>query len=474
MINDTRKKLKTKSVKFGGLQRINQHAAGVDIGAKSIFVCVNVEEGRHEVREFLTFTADLREAAVWLKKYGTKTVAMESTGSYWIPVYDIFEEEGLEVCLVNAHHLKAIPGKKTDVLDCQWIQTLHSYGLLRGSFRPGSHGVSFRAYVRQRSKITELSAMQIQLMNKALIQMNIRLDQVFSTITIASSMTIIRAIVGGERNSAVLAEYRNFQCKKTKQDVMKALEGNYRPEHLFALEQALRTYDFFQEQILECDTKIKEMLESSEVLQQNTLDPKSSQQVSAICEKTMPKKKKKSTGKNTYNFDAATKLKNAIHIDLTAIPGIDVNTAIKIISEIGTDMNRWPTEKHFISWLSLCPGNKISGGKVLSSRATPTSNKARQAFKIASNSLYRSTSALGAFFRRMRAHLGAPAAIVAAAHKLAKIVYQMLKEQKEFHDIGQEAYEQQFKKRRLTNLRRIASELGYDLKPQEEQASAVV
>jgi hypothetical protein len=234
MVNYSKKmrKIETKS---SSLQRINPHAAGIDIGASSIFVCAELENSRQEVREFLTFTADIRKAAVWLKRCGTKTIAMESTGSYWIPVFDIFEEEGFDVCLVNAHHLKAIPGKKTDVRDCQWIQTLHSYGLLRGSFRPDGNGITFRAYVRHRSKLIELSSMQILLMNKAMIQMNIRLDQAFSEISCVSSMAIIRSIVDGERNPIILAKHRNVNCKKTEKEIIKALEGNFRPEHIFSL-----------------------------------------------------------------------------------------------------------------------------------------------------------------------------------------------------------------------------------------------
>jgi hypothetical protein len=477
VINDNKKtkKLKTKSVKFGGLQPINPHAVGIDIGAKSIFVCISTEDGRHVVREFLTFTADLRVAAEWLKECGAKTIAMESTGSYWIPVYDIFEEEGFEVNLINAHHLKAIPGKKTDVLDCQWIQTLHSYGLLRGSFRPDSDGVTFRAYVRHRSKLIELSSMQIQLMNKALIQMNIRLDQVFSGIAGASSIAIIRSIVAGERNSVILAEYRNANCKSTKQEVLKALEGNYRPEHIFALEQALCIYDCIQDLILTCDEKIKVILENWDTSQKEASQPMPLNSPIGEIKKNekICKSKKKCTSKNSYKFDASEALKNVLKIDLTEIPGIEASTAIKIISEIGTDMSCWPTIKHFISWLSLCPGNKISGGKVLSSHTTPTSNKARQAFKLAANALHHSKSALGAFFRRMRSRLGAPGAIVAAAHKLAKIVYQMIKEEKEFHDIGQDAYEQQFKKRQLTNLKRMAADMGFDLHPRDKEVTVI-
>lgn len=461
--------METKSVKFSGLQRINSQTAGIDIGAYSIFVCAGVEDGRQEVREFLTFTADIRASAAWLKERNIKSVAMESTGSYWIPTYEILEEEGFEVHLINAHHLKAIPGKKTDVKDCQWIQTLHSYGLLRGSFRPDSYGVTFRAYVRHRSRLIELASVQIQLMNKAMIQMNIRLDQVFSAITGASSIAIIRAIVAGEKNPAILAKHREAQCKKTEQDVEKALEGNFRPEYVFALEHALSIYDYIQSLILQCDTKIQEILEAWQPAQQDASQSILSEQVSDVCKiKTngiIRKPKKKISKKNAYSFNAIDVLKNVLTVDLTDIPGIGENTAITIISEIGTDMSHWPTVKHFISWLSLCPGNKISGGKVLSSHTTPTSNRARQAFCMAANSLHNSKSALGAFFRRMRARLGSPSAIVAAAHKLAKIVYLMLKEQKDFQDVGQAAYEQQFIKRKIKNLKRMASEMGFSLQP---------
>jgi transposase len=468
MANDN-KKTKTIKAKANDFQRINPHAAGIDIGAHSIFVCVGLEGGRQEICEFLTFTADLKASAAWLKKCNITSIAMESTGSYWIPVYEILEDEGFEVHLINAHHLKAIPGKKTDIKDCQWIQQLHSYGLLRGSFRPDNHGVTFRSYVRQRSRLIELSSVQIQLMNKAMIQMNIRLDQVFSEISGVSSMLIIRSIVSGERSSAILAKHRQAQCKKTEADIMKALEGNFRPEHVFSLEQSLRIYDCIQNLILECNAKIEEMLNNWYEPQNKTLqasDPSNcSDAIESEKNENVCNAKKKKPGKNAYNFDATTALKNVLKVDLTKINGIDSNTVIKIISEIGTDMSRWATVKHFVSWLGLCPGNKISGGKVLSSHTIPTSNRAKQAFRMAANALHHSKSALGAYFRHMRARLGAPGAIIATAHKLAKTVYVMLRDKKDFHDIGQNAYEQQFEKRKIANLKRMAKEMGFVLHP---------
>jgi transposase len=294
--------MKKHTPKTNSMERINPNTAGIDIGAQSIFVCAGFNDGRQVVREFLTFTADLRAAATWLKECGIKSIAMESTGSYWISTYELMEEVGLEVLLVNAHHLKAVPGKKTDVKDCQWIQQLHSYGLLRGSFRPDSNGVTFRAYVRQRSKLIDLASTQVQLMNKALVQMNIRLDQVFSQIAGASSLAIMRSIVVGERDPKTLAKHRDIRCKRTTGDVIKALEGNFRPEHIFSLKQALNSYDFIHAQISECDTEIKNILDNWYVEQEKTL---SSMLNNESKNNPLKSKKKKSYKKNSYSFNAA-------------------------------------------------------------------------------------------------------------------------------------------------------------------------
>jgi hypothetical protein len=458
--------MKKHTLKTNSMERINPKTAGIDIGARSIFVCAGFADGRQVVREFLTFTADLRAAASWLKECGIKSVAMESTGSYWISTYELMEDVGLEVLLVNAHHLKAVPGKKTDVKDCQWIQQLHSYGLLRGSFRPDSNGVTFRAYVRQRGKLIDLASTQVQLMNKALVQMNIRLDQVFSQIAGASSQAIMRSIVAGERDPKALAMHRDVRCKRTTEDVIKALEGNFRPEHIFSLKQALNSYDFIHAQISECDTEIKQILDNWHVEQEKTfssiLDNESKN-------RPLKPKKKKSYKKNSYSFDPAPYLEAITKTDLTEIPGIDTNIAMKIIAEIGTDMRHWNTPKQFVAWLALCPGNKISGGRVLSSRTIPIINRARQAFLLAANTLHKSQTALGAYFRRMRARLGAPMAITATAHKLAKIVFHMLKIGKSYKEIGQEAYELRFKQRKLANLKRMAAEMGFGLQILEAQ-----
>jgi len=444
---------------------------GIDIGARSIFVCAGFKDGRQEVREFLTFTADLKAAAIWLKQCGVKSVAMESTGSYWISTYEILEDAGFEVLLVNAHHLKTVPGKKTDVKDCQWIQQLHSYGLLRGSFRPNSNGVTLRAYVRQRGKLIDLASRQVQLMNKALIQMNMRLDQVFSEISGVSSLAIIRSIVGGEINPKVLAKHRNVRCKKTENDVIKALEGNFRAEHLFALKQALNAYDFIHTQLAECDTEIKKFLET---LEEKIKKEENARKLTHTEKPVDNMYKSKKNKKNSYHFDVNPFLKSIARVDLTTVPGIDTNIAMKIIAEIGSDMTPWKTAKQFSAWLGICPGNKISGGKILSSKTIPTVNRAKQAFLLAANTLYRSQTALGAFFRRMRSRLGGPKAITATAHKIAKIVYHMLNEHKNFKDIGQGAYEFKFRKRKIANLKKRAYEMGFSLQTIEQQEPQVV
>jgi transposase len=457
---------KKSSPKANTLEHVNLNAAGLDIGASSVFACATLRNGTQEVREFPTFTADLKTMIAWLKQRNVRSVAMESTGVYWIPVYDILAESGFEVLLVNAHHLKAVPGRKTDVKDCQWIQQLHSYGLLRGSFRPDNECVAFRTYVRQRSRLFESAATQVQLMHKALTQMNLQLNLVISDITGATGMRIIKAIVAGEQNPVALAELRDYRCKKEKPEIAKALEGNYRPELIFALQQSLKGYDFFHEQILACEEEIEKIL-----LQWSPKQDLPDQPQVVSNGKNFEKKVKGGKGlqrktaynRSPYHFNAPEALTNILGVDLTEVPGFDANIIVTLIGEIGTDMSPWPTVKHFASWLGLCPGNKISGGKVLSSKTKASANKAAQALRLAANALYRSKTALGAFFRRMRARLGAPKAITAAAHKLARILYNMIKNRQSFMETGQDEYERQYKERVIANLTRRASEMGYDL-----------
>lgn len=425
------------------LRNIRHNVAGIDIGANSIFVCAGCIDGQRQIREFSTFTVDLKAMVEWLKTCGVVSVAMESTGVYWIAPYDMLEVAGLEVLLVNPASIKAINRIKTDVMDCQWIQELHSYGLLKGSFRPDTQGVTFRAYVRQRKKLVEMAAMQIQLMHKALTQMNIQLRQVLSNITGIAGMQIIRAIVDGERDPRVLAKFRSNNCKHSESKIAKSLEGNFRDEHLFSLQQSLESYDFYQKQIAECDLQINQMIKNWP-----TNENVSMTKIATNCRN---------------NSDIFVDIARILGVDLTAIPGLNDNLITQIVSEIGTDMSKWKTAKHFASWLGLSPENKISGGKILSSKTKPTANKAAQALRLAANALYRSKTSLGAYFRRMRARLGTPKALTATAHKISIILYSMIKHKANFKESGQDIYEQRYRERTIAKIKNKASELGYSL-----------
>lgn len=434
------------------LSQINPNAAGLDIGAEEIYVCVPADRDAQFVRAFGTFTRDLYALAEWLTDCRLETVAMESTGVYWIPIYEILESRGFEVCLVNARHLKNVPGKKTDVLDCQWIQQLHTYGLLRASFRPPEEICALRALVRHRDNLVRYRSAHIQHMQKALQQMNVQLPQAVSDITGVTGLSIIRAIVAGEHNAHVLTRLRNPQCKKSEAEIAAALQGSYRFEHLFVLKQALAQYDFYDQQIRECDAQIETMYASLPAAEHDDDDLP-----------PPPKSTQRKPRKNQAHFDLATSLYRMVGVDLTAIDGIDALLAQKIIAEVGLDMSRWPTVKHFASWLGLSPQNKKSGGKVLSRRTKKTKNRANTAFRIAAQSLSRSNSALGGFYRRMRAKLGKAQANVATAHKLARIVYYMLKYRRPYQDPGQAYYDQQWRERAIRNLKRKAASFGLEL-----------
>jgi transposase len=447
-----KQKRQTKvKIQMNALEQINHHAAGVDIGGEEIYVAVPPDEDTESVRSFPTFTADLRRLAEWLKTCRIETVAMEATGVYWIPLYELLEEEGFEVCLVNARHLKNVSGRKTDVLDCQWIQQLHTYGLLSPSFRPPEQIVAIRSLVRHREMLVKYRSAHIQHMQKALTLMNVRLTNVLSDITGVTGLKIIRTILAGERNPQRLAALRDPGCKKSAADIAKSLEGHYKREHLFALKQALELYDFYDQQLQACDAELEAMYQEFDPPEDPGTPP--------------PTPRTRKRRKNQAHFDLAPALFRLTGVDLTQIDGVDELTAQKVLSEIGTDMSKWPTVKHFTSWLRLCPNNKITGGKVIQTGVQPTKNRASAALRIAAASLKTSDSALGAYFRRMRARLGAPAAITATAHKLARIIYFMLKHRKPFHDFGADYYEQQYRVRILRNLTRRAAKLGFRLEP---------
>lgn len=436
-----------------GMSLVNLNAAGLDIGASEIWACVPAARDAQPVRAFGTFTPDLHDLAEWLVGCGIDTVAMESTGVYWIPAYEILEARGLRVYLVNARHIKNVPGRKSDVQDCQWIQRLHSYGLLNASFRPDSDICTLRAYLRHRGSLIEHRAAHIQHMQKALQQMNVQLTQVLSDITGTSGMAILRAIVAGERNPLKLAALRDQRCAKSQAQIAKALTGNYRPEHVFALKQALALYDAYNEQIRECDAEIERQFSVVKPRHNDQLPP-------------LPSGDKSNThSKNGPSYDARTLLYRMLGVDLVAVTGLNASTVQTVISEIGTDMTRWPSVKHFCSWLQLAPHNDISGGKVLRSRLLKARNRAGQALRLAAQSLARSPSALGAYFRHIRARSGPKHAVVATAHKLARIIYTMLKHRTPFHDIGADAYELRIRQRQIARLHKTAKKLGFTLQP---------
>jgi len=454
-MNNAKKKKRKNNGKqhnsLSQLEQINLNAAGIDIGAEEHYVAV--PQGRdpegEDVRHFNTFTVDLLSLADWLKKCKIDTVAMESTGVYWIPLFEILDSRGFDVKLVNPRFIKNAPGRKTDVLDCQWIQQLHTYGLLQGSFRPDNQICELRSYLRQRSMLISYASHHIQHMQKALEQMNIKLNHVITDITGVTGMAIIKAIIAGERNPQKLAQMRNPRCKNSKGTIAKSLQGNWRSEHIFALQQAVELYDFYKSQITACESRIQQHLE--------TFDDRSDG-------KPLPKPPVKSGGsRNKFHFDAKTYLYRMTGVDLTRIEGIDTPIALTIIGETGIDMNKWPTDKHFASWLALSPGSKISGGRILSSKSKPCGNRAAHAFRLAAHSLHKSNSALGAFLRRKKSHLGSPKAITATAHKIARIFYNMLKTGTEYVDLGQDYYERCYRDRVIANLKRKAKQFGYNL-----------
>lgn len=429
------------------------NAAGIDIGSGSHFVAVPPDRDEQSVREFASFTADLEALADWLSACGVDTVAMESTGVYWIALFELLESRGFTVLLVNARHVKNVSGRKSDVLDCQWLQQLMTYGLLRGAFRPADEICVLRALYRQRGTLLRGQARHVQHMQKALTQMNIQLTNVLADIVGETGQKILRAIVAGERDGHVLAAMRNVRVRASAEEIAKSLQGNWRAEHLFALKQALDAFDFVGAQLAECDREIERQLHA---LQIHDADP--------------AKGKKRGRARNAPKFDLRAQLFRMCGVDLTRIDGVDVTTALAVVSEIGTDMSRFPTVKHFTSWLGLCPGTKITGGKVMSGKTKRVVNRAAQALRLAAAALRSSKSALGAYFRRLCSRMDKPKAVTAAAHKLARLVYTMLTKGEEYTDQGQDYYEQRYRERVLQALSQRAAKLGMKMVPAEQPA----
>jgi transposase len=434
------------------MDRINPHAAGIDCGAAEHYVAVPPDRSPSPVQSFKTFTTDLKRLADWLIACGVTSVAMEATGVYWIPIYDMLETRGLTVLLVNARHIKHVPGRKSDVSDCEWLRDLHSVGLLRGSFRPTEGIVALRAYMRHRQSLVESAGMYVHRMQKALVQMNLQLPLVVSDITGVTGLKILRDIVAGHRDAAHLARHRDYRCRASSSEIVAALTGHYRPEHVFILQQNLALFDACQGQLAACDRALEAYVQVLTARQALPATPLPAPRVH----------------RRPIDNDPAFEIRTPLHrltggVDLTQIDGIGPYSALKLIAEIGTDMQRWATEKHFTSWLTLAPKNKVSGGRLLSSRTEPAANRAAAILRMAAMTLGRGSTALGAFYRRLAGRIGKPQAITATARKLAVLVYRALKGELVYRDPGADAYDRQQRSRILRRLRQTATTLGLDL-----------
>ena len=446
--------MKKRGSERKGLPVIHTRAAGIDIGSRFHVVAVPVDLAESPVQTFNAFTADLDRMADWLVSLGITTVAMESTGVYWIPVYEILEAHGLQVVLANARDARAVPGRKTDVNDAQWIQRLHSCGLLRGSFHPDREIAALRSYLRLRERHLDYAAAHIQHMQKALTHMNVQLHHVVSDITGLTGMRIIRAIVAGERSPSVLAAMSDRRCKAGVDVIEAALVGNYQPEHLFALSQAVAMYDAYQAQLIVCDQQIAQTLIK---LSQVKLRPTA----------PLPKPRHNTRQPNALNFDVRTLLYQLVGVDLTQIHGIGPFLALRLVAECGTDLSRWRTCHHFTSWLTLAPGCRISGGKVLSAHTRKTKNRLTAHLRLAAVTVGRTSTALGAFYRRLAARIGKAKAVTATARKIAILFYNAMRFGMSYRDPGEDQYEQRYRERVVKGLHRRAAEFGFTLQPSE-------
>jgi transposase len=433
------------------LEVIHPHAAGIDIGNEFHYVAVPPSRDSQPVRRFGCTTAELKAMAAWLKQCGIRTVAMQSTGVYWVAVYDILEAASLEVYLVNARDTKNLPGRKSDVQESQWLMKLHTYGLLRNSFRPSQEIRTMRTYWRQRNDLVQSAGRHIQRMQKALTQMNLRLANVLSDVSGMTGQAIIKAILKGERDPRKLAALRDYRVKANEEQIAQSLEGNWQPDLLFVLKQEQEGYEFCQKQMAQCDRQLAQYLQQREDRSRGPL-----------AEEKRENRLKKKRG-NKPQFDLRQGLFRMTGTDLTRTDGIDVMTAMTIISEAGWDMSKWETEHHFVSWLRLCPDNRISGNKIIGKGRLPTNNPISIALKMAASTLRKSNTYLGAQFRRFRTRLGAPVAIKAMAAKLARLIYRMLRYGMKYVDQGAQFYEAQHRTRQIKQLKWKAAQLGFNL-----------
>jgi transposase len=451
-----------------GLDVVHPQAAGIDVGNSAHYVAVRPDRDSDPVRRFECFTADLHRLADWLESCGVETVAMQSTGVYWIPLYEILEQRGLKVYLVNARHTKNLPGRKSDVQESQWLLKLHTYGLLNKSFQPTAEIRVARTYWRQRSEHIHGASSCVQRMQKALTQMNVQLANVISDLSGVTGQTIVRAILAGERNPNKLAELSHPLIRASREEIARSLEGNWRPELLFVLKQETEMYDQYRRRIAECDKELEAHLKNFadrvplQAASEDLGTPPQHGNPARTSKKTQPSGKR-SSASNRPGFDLASELYRICGVDLTRIDSINVLVAQTVVSEVGLDMSRWNTEAHFASWLGLCPDNRISGDKVLSKGTRHVVNRAATALRIAATTLLRSQSYLGAQYRRLRSKLGAPKAITAMAHKLARLVYRMLKYGQEYVDKGTQYYEDRNRNQQLDLLRKRAAKLGVQI-----------
>lgn len=454
-----KKRKRTKGIEeahpFSGMSRIHPNAAGVDIGAIEIVACVPGDENTQIVKAFGNYTVDLQALAGWMKDHQVKTIAMESTGVYWIPLFEELERQGFECLLISSRSLRRVAGRKSDISDAQWIQTLHTYGLLEGSFRPQGDLVALRTLLRHRSQLVEHRSPHIQHMQKALLQMNVQLSQAVTDVTGMTGQKIIRAILAGERDPQTLASLREPGCKKSAEEIGKALTGTWREEHLFVLNQSVRLYDFYTEQIQACDLEIERLYGLTRPdWDRGEVQP-------------LTKRKKNSHSKNLpHNAEEVRKhLKRISGVDLSAVDGFGVSLAQTVIMEVGTDMSKFPDEKHFCSWLGLAPKHEISGGKVLKNNTLKTKNRAGQAFRMAANSVKQAECVFGVFYRRLRARLGPSQATVATAHAIARVVYRMLKYKVEYEPWNVNVYQRQYEVQQIKYLKKRAAKFGFQLLP---------
>jgi transposase len=445
-----RKRVSKKKV---SLPVLSPDAAGIDIGATEIYVAVPADRDPEPVRMFATFTQDLNQLADWLQQCGIRTVAMESTGVYWIPLMQVLETRDLEVYLVNAKYVKNVPGRRTDVSDCQWLQYLHSVGLLRASFRPAQDVCAVRSLLRHRDSLVEMATCHVQHMQKALDQMNLQLHHVISDITGTTGLAILDAILEGNRDVNQLAALRDPRVRASHETIAKSLVGDYRPEHLFTLRQSVALYREYQRRIAACELEMQTLMKSLETRADPTAALPTAKDSIKKC-KVMPPARAMALHEEAYRI---------LGVDLTTIPGISVLHVQTILAELGGDVSKFRSAGAFSSWMGLCPDNDISGGKVLWSGTRKVRNRIAIALRMAAQSLQKSESALGEFYRRMRAKLGAPKAITAAAHKLARIVFHLINTREPYDDSVFAKAEQKYRQRTENRLKAQAQALGYTL-----------